>query len=212
MRTRKSKETAPKGDSTEIIVLLDRSGSMAAIKTDMQGGYDSFIAEQRKLPGECAVTLVQFDSEGVETVYESRPVAEVPPLVLAPRGTTPLLDAMGQTLTRSIDRKLEGRVLFLVITDGQENASHEFKKDQIKTMVQQQTTAGWAFSFLGANVDAFAEAGALGIDVAGTANFVGDAGGVVAAFASLGEATTRYRDGAVYKISDEERKKMGPAT
>ena len=182
---------------------------MAAIKTDMQGGYDSFIGEQRKLPGECAVTLVQFDSEGVETVYESRPVAEVPPLVLAPRGTTPLLDAMGQTLTRSIGRNVAGRVLFLVITDGQENASHEFKKDQIKAMVQQQTSAGWAFSFLGANVDAFAEAGALGIDVAGTANFAGDAGGVVAAFASLHEATTRYRDGAVYEISDEERKKMG---
>lgn len=190
----------PAADRSEIIVLLDRSGSMAAIREDMEGGFDSFIQKQRELPGEFGVTLVQFDSEGIETLYESLPVQDVPNLQLDPRGTTPLLDAMGQTISRSIARKVAGRVVFLVITDGQENASHEFTKQQIKTLVNQQTAASWTFSFLGANVDAFAEAGSLGILASASAPFVADSAGVASAFGMVSESVRQYRGGSPYKL------------
>src|SRR5262245_14698463 len=155
----------------EIIALLDRSGSMARVAKDMECGFDSFIREQQTQPGECQVTLVQFDTAGIETSYEAKPVAEVPPLSLKARGGTPLLDAMGDTIDRvgarlaaTPEARRPGRVLFLVMTDGYENSSQRFKKEEIKGKVELQTNVyKWQFSYLGANVDAFAEAGALGI-------------------------------------------------
>jgi uncharacterized protein YegL len=204
--------TPPTPDHCEVIVLLDRSGSMSSIKKDMEGGYNSFVATQRAVPGTCAVTLVQFDSHGIDTVYESTPVADVPNLTLDPRGSTPLLDAFGQTLTRSIARGITGRVLFLVITDGQENASTEFKKEQIKALVEQQTKAGWAFSFLGANVDAFSEASALGITNSATSNFSADSKGVEASFVAMSNSLRAYRGGNDYELTDEQRKNMGGGT
>lgn len=202
----------------EVVVLLDRSGSMSSIKTDMEGGYNRFVEEQRKLPGECAFTLVQFDTQGIDTVYEAKPVADVPGLVLEPRGGTPLLDALGQTLSRTRDRigTLKGgdKVVFLIITDGQENSSHEFKKDQIKKLVEQQTTAGWAFVYLGANVDAFAEAGSMGISTMSSAGYTPDSGGVKHAFVAMSANLSSYRTSPTanargMELTDEQRKKMG---
>src|SRR5882724_4169530 len=89
---------------TELVVILDRSGSMASLKTDVEGGFKTFIDEQKQVPGDCGVTLVQFDSESVETVYSGESLDLVPPLVLTPRGGTPLLDAMGTTIMGLIDR------------------------------------------------------------------------------------------------------------
>lgn len=193
--------------STEIVVLLDRSGSMQTIKNDMVKGFDGFVAEQRKVAGDCRMTLVQFDTQGTEVVYEAKAVADVPALDLNPRGGTPLLDAMGKTIGQTTDRLAltkgparPDRVLFLVITDGEENQSHTFTKDQVKALVKERTDDGWAFSFIGANVDAFADAGALGIAAAASANFVPDSMGVAMAFRAVGASASAYRGGASYTV------------
>lgn len=198
----------PKSDLCEIVVLLDRSGSMASIKKDMEGGFDSFVAEQRKEPGECVLTLVQFDSDGIDTIHEAKPLANVPPMKLDPRGSTPLLDAMGQTIRRTGERFAKmaeasrpARVLFMVITDGQENASKEFKKDAIKAMVEEQANVWkWQFSFLGANVDAFGEAAALGIAASASSNYAPNAAGVNQLFASTSRSASVYRSGGTFQM------------
>jgi Mg-chelatase subunit ChlD len=206
-----SRTRAPKF-TTEIIVLLDRSGSMATIQNDMVHGFATFVAAQRAVPGRCLLTLTQFDSQGIDTVYEATPVADVPALVLDPRGSTPLLDAMGRTVTRAAERlgklpksRRPDRVLFLVVTDGEENASHEFTRDQIKKLVaQREREDGWAFSFLGANVDAFAEAGGLGMSGHGAMNYVADRQGVDLAFLDLSVAASAYRQGAPYRLAPSD--------
>lgn len=169
----------PKSGLCEIVVLLDRSGSMQSIKADMEGGFNKFMDDQRKEPGECLLTLVQFDSGGIDTVHEAKPIKDVPPLVIEPRGSTPLLDAMGHTIV-SVGARLAAtpedarpeKVVFVVVTDGQENASVKYAKEKIAAMVKEQSeTWKWHFTFLGANVDAFAEAGAVGIARAVAANY-----------------------------------------
>ncbi len=207
---------------TEIIVLLDRSGSMASLQKDVCGGFDQFVAEQAKLPGDCQLTLVQFDSTSIDTVHEAKPVKDVPALSFQPRGSTPLLDAMGDTITtvgerlqRTGEDKRPEKVIFLVITDGEENASTRYTKEKIKTMVEHQTkTYNWVFSYLGANVDAFAEAASLGIARGASANYVASAHGMRAAISTASASAGSYRSSPVgaaaasFSISDEDRKKM----
>lgn len=197
--------------STEIVVLLDRSGSMQSIKNDMVLGFDGFIADQRKQAGECRVTLVQFDTQGTDLVFEAKPLADVPGLVLDPRGGTPLLDAMGTTIGQVTDRLAltqgaarPDRVLFLVMTDGEENSSRTFTKAQIRDLVKERTADGWAISFLGANVDAFAEAGSLGIAASSSANFIPDSAGVAMAFNAISSSSKSYRCGAAYAVSNSD--------
>ncbi|HYV50839.1 MAG TPA: vWA domain-containing protein [Dongiaceae bacterium] len=168
----------PHKNLTEIIVLLDRSGSMATIKDDMEGGFNTYVNDLRDLQ-DCRLTLVQFDTGGIDTVVESCPIKKVPKLRLEPRGGTPLLDAMGLTMERTGERfrntpeeRRPEQVMFVVITDGQENSSHDYTKERVKQMVEHQTQVyKWEFVYLGANVDAFAEASALAIHAMGVANF-----------------------------------------
>lgn len=189
-----------KENSTEILIILDRSGSMASIKTDMEGGFATFLEEQRKLPGECKVTLVQFD-HAQETVYESRDIMDVPPLELAPRGGTALLDAVASTidatgarLRRMPEAQRPGKILCLIITDGAENASKEFTAAQVKTRIEHQRTKyAWEFVYLGANQDAFAEAQAMGINFAG--NYAATAKGVGDVFRGVVYASNSTRSG-----------------
>lgn len=192
-----------KPNSAEIIVILDRSGSMASIRKDMEGGFDSFIAEQRKLPGECSVTLVQFDDK-YEVVYMGKALADVPPLDLVPRGSTALLDAVGKTTVATGERlaampehERPARVLVVIITDGQENASMEHTKESVRQMVDHQRSAyQWEFVYFGANQDAFAEAAKMGINIA--QNYAADAAGVKNASESLTRGTIGYRSGRGY--------------
>ena len=150
---------------TDLIVILDRSGSMSGIRTDVMGGFDQMMKEQAALEGTCNVTLVQFDGIEVETVCTGVPVSDMEPLQLSPRSNTPLLDAVGQTVARMDDEygkmdetKRPEQVLVLIITDGQENASVEFTLPDIRKLIEEHENRGWVFSYLGANVDAFAEA------------------------------------------------------
>lgn len=177
---------------------------MAQIKDDMEGGFNTFIQEQKNLPGagEARVTLVQFDSEGIETVYESKLVKDVPRLILSPRGNTPLLDAVGQTVKQS-ERRLTGlkdtNVLVLVITDGHENASTAFTKQQVKELVQRmQDDHNWIFSYLGANVEAFAEAQGLGIPTMTSASYQPTGQSVNVMFSAVSAKTADLRSGKGY--------------
>lgn len=163
---------------TDITLVVDRSGSMEAIRADAEGGVNTFLTDQASHPGEALVTLVQFDTH-YEFVHRGVPVKQVPRYELVPRGGTALLDAIGRAINETGERLSKmpeadrpGLVVFVVMTDGQENSSQEFTKDRIKTMIEhQQSVYNWQFTFLGANQDAFAEAGSMGMTAAGTANF-----------------------------------------
>jgi len=206
-------------DLTDITLVVDRSGSMQQRREDAEGGVNSFIETQGKEPGEALLTLVQFDTE-YDIVHSGVPIREVPKYHLVPRGMTALLDAVGRAINETGERlaKMEeaarpGLVIFVITTDGLENSSKEFKKDQIKEMIKhQQEKYGWHLTFLGANQDAFAEAGSLGIRAAGSAQYSMDK--VAAAYEATAGKVSRMRsqfrrgDEVLDEFTDEERKKM----
>jgi len=202
---------------SDITILLDRSGSMATVKSDVEGGFERFLADQRAIPGECALSLVQFDSLAIDQVYTEQPILTAPALSLHPRGNTPLLDAVGHTIVRTGERlaaKPEaarpGRVLFVIITDGKENASQEYTKARVRQLVEQQTqTYKWQFLYLGANVDAFAEAGGLGISQQFAASFVASPMGAQHCMELASFKVAEFRRGAGVAFSEEEREKLG---
>lgn len=157
-------------DLTRLVFLLDRSGSMQSIKSDVEGGFAAFIEDQRAAAGECAVTLAQFDSR-YEVVYQAVPLSEVPPLDLRPRGSTALLDAMGRLITdvkaeldALPDAQRPGTVIVSIMTDGHENASREWTHPAIKALVEQQTNEhDWQFLYMGADQDAIEVGARLGV-------------------------------------------------
>ena len=158
---------------THIYVLLDRSGSMESIRTDIEGGFAAFVEEQRATPGECRVTLAQFDTE-YQVVYADRPVTDIGPLVLQPRGTTALLDSMARLIVDSGSRLAElaedqrpGIVIVAIMTDGLENASREWTHAAVKKLVEHHTTTyGWQFLYMGADQDAIEVGSRMGIPAA----------------------------------------------
>ncbi|WKG04651.1 VWA domain-containing protein [Mycolicibacterium sp. HK-90] len=155
---------------SHLVFLLDRSGSMQSIKSDVIGGFHAFLTEQRDAEGECVVTLAQFDDE-YEVVYRGIPLGQVPQLDLSPRGCTALLDSMGKLITDTaaeIDALPEddtpGTVVVAIMTDGLENASVEWQRPAIKSLVEQQTNDhGWAFLYMGADQDAVEVGEGLGV-------------------------------------------------
>jgi hypothetical protein len=159
-----------RSDLTHIYFLLDRSGSMQSIKSDIEGGFAAFVEEQRRGTGECRATLAQFD-DVYELVYADRPIADVPPLDLQPRNMTALHDAMGRMVTdagRTLDAmkadERPGTVIVAIMTDGMENASKEWTGASIKGLVNQQSNVfGWTFMYMGADQDAIEVGASLGI-------------------------------------------------
>jgi len=155
---------------TRLVFLLDRSGSMQSIKSDVIGGFDAFLAEQRAGEGLCTVTLAEFDDE-YEVVYRGIALGQVPPLALWPRGRTALLDSMGKLITDTaaeINALAEddkpGTVIVAIMTDGMENASREWRRPDIKALVEQQTNDnGWEFLYMGTDQDAVEVGKGLGV-------------------------------------------------
>lgn len=178
-------------------MVLDRSGSMGTCADDVVGGFDSFIEEQKQGDGEAYVTLAQFDTE-YEMVYEAIPITEVKPLEFQPRGSTALLDAVGRTIASTKERIKTQRpgpdsVIFVIITDGHENCSQEYKKSQVTAMTKEcEDQLGWKFVYLGANQDAFAEAGGIGIRATGAMSYDADKG-TRYMFQSLSKGLSGYR-------------------
>ena len=162
-----------RADLTHLYFLLDRSGSMQSIKSDIEGGFAAFVDEQRSAPGECRVTLAQFDDE-YDVVYSSVPVADVPALDLRPRNRTALLDAMGRLITSAgaelaalSDDQRPGTVIVAIMTDGLENASQEWTRPAIRSLVEQQTNDySWQFLYLGADQDAIEVGEGIGVGAA----------------------------------------------
>jgi uncharacterized protein YegL len=166
---------------TDITVVLDRSGSMSDCREEAENGLNHFIKEQQKLPGYAYFTLVKFDTD-YEVTHKGVNIQEVGECTLEPRGMTALLDAVGRTINETGERlrnieedKRPGLVVFVIVTDGHENSSHEFTKQQIKEMIEkQQSEYSWQFTFLGANQDAFAEAAGIGISKVSTMTYSPD--------------------------------------
>lgn len=170
---------------TDLIFILDSSGSMSPLKTDTIGGFNSLLEEHRAAETPTAVTLVTFDST-TRIIYDGADILEAPLLTeetYRPGGFTALLDAVGETIDR-VQHRIDStpqeerpdQTLCVIITDGQENHSTKYKKDQVKQMIQHQEAGhGWKFIFLGANMDAVAEANSYGISTSATyaANEIG---------------------------------------
>lgn len=206
---------------TLIAALLDRSGSMQSIRSDTEGGFDAFIRSQREEPGEVLVTLAQFDDR-YETVYAGRPLADVPALVLEPRGMTALLDGIGRLVTE-VGTELAARpeprrpskVIVMVMTDGAENASREWTTTGVRALItQQERDYAWEFLFLGANIDAVGVGGALGFAADRSLTYGASPAGVQGAYAAAASYASRSRvapgDAPAAGFSDADREAAAP--
>ena len=177
-----------KKNLTELVFVLDRSGSMDGLESDTIGGYNAMLKEQKKTDGEAFITTVLFD-DGYEILCDhinlnaAKPITEKEYFV---RGTTALLDAIGKSIqkiiniqrTTSEDEKAE-KVLFIITTDGLENASREYSLSKLRAMIEKQKNMyGWEFIFLGANIDAVSEAEKFGIDSSRATRFNNDKDGI----------------------------------
>ena len=156
---------------TEIVLLLDRSGSMSGLEADTIGGFNGLIEKQKSLPGRALVTAVLFDHR-VEVLYDRLPLEQVKPMTREDyyvRGSTALLDAVGSTITRirTMQNRLPeserpGKTLFVITTDGMENASVDYSRREVRRLIEAAGT-DWEFLFLGANMDAVEVGGGMGI-------------------------------------------------
>ena len=186
-------------------MLLDRSGSMESMRSDVIGGFNGFIAQQQAAGPDARITLVQFDSQDPqEVLIDARRITVARPLdddTFVPRGGTPLLDATGQLIARAAVRQQERAVLgkrpeaitFVTITDGQENQSREYSHRDIRRLVKEKEADGWTFVFLGAGLDAYAEAGAMGYDPRSIQAFAPDGRGSAMAFERVSRAMLSRR-------------------
>jgi hypothetical protein len=206
-----------KSNYTHIIAIIDRSGSMSAIRKDMEGGFDAFIKEQQGVEGEATLTLAQFDSD-YEVVHSNVAIADVPHFSLVPRGSTALLDAMGRTFTTERERINDmdeddqpEKVVCVVITDGFENASREYNRQRIFDMISDlegEESPKWDFVFLGANQDAISEGGSMGVRAGASYTYDASDIGTQVAFRSLSNSMTSYRlcdDAADFEFKEEDR-------
>lgn len=172
---------------TELVFILDRSGSMAGLESDTIGGFNGMLGKQKREEGEANVTTILFDDE-IETIHDRFPLEVVKPLTEEDyyvRGCTALLDAVGGTVKKveNIQKHLPEelraeKVIFVITTDGMENASQEYSTDMVKKMIERNREKGWQFLFLGANIDAAEEAEKIGISRTHAASYKNDSKGV----------------------------------
>ncbi len=213
---------------TELVFILDRSGSMNGLEKDTIGGYNSMIAKQQKEEGEAYVSTVLFD-DSTEVISDRVPIGEVKPMTdkeYYVRGCTALLDAVGGAIKHignihKYARKedVPAKTLFVITTDGLENASRKYSFDDVKKMIErQQEKYNWEFIFLGANIDAIKVAGSMGICRDSAANYKCDEAGTALNFQVLEEAVTKVRmcapgkalaGGAWKKTIDEDYNNRG---
>ena len=192
---------------THITVILDRSGSMESICDDTIGGLNAFVEQQKAGSGEATLTLVQFDSQDpYEVIHHFTPIREVSALTrntYVPRGSTPLLDALGRgindieaSIGKLNDDERPEKVIVAVITDGQENSSREFNKEQVEKMIKSKSAeAGWEFMFLSADLNAIADAQHLGFSRDATVAFEKSSEGVSCCMESLSYKVSEIRSG-----------------
>ena len=196
------KETT-KNNVTELVFILDRSGSMAGLESDTIGGFNALIEKQKKQEGTCLVSTVLFDSE-VSVLHDRVELSQVKPMTdrdYTVGGCTALLDALGGAIhhignvhkyARTED--VPAHTLFVITTDGMENASREYSAEKVKSMVERQKeTYGWEFLFIGANIDAVETAGRYGIAASRAANYKADSRGSAVLYDNVSMAVENLR-------------------
>jgi uncharacterized protein YegL len=193
---------------TELVFILDKSGSMSGLEADTIGGFNAMLGKQQAEAGECRITTVLFDNTYtlLHDRIDIRAVSAITDREYQVGGTTALLDAMGRTIQKiaSVQKHTaEGyraeKVMFVIITDGEENASRAYSIDMIKTLIERQKTKhGWEFIFLGANIDAVETAGQFGIAPNRAVDYLADSEGIGLNFHALNQTVRAFREtGAV---------------
>lgn len=189
----------------ELVFIIDRSGSMSGLEDDTIGGFNSMLKEQQAVEGEARITTVLFDNR-YELLHDRIDIQAVAPLTredYTVGGGTALLDAVGKTIhkIREAQRNTKEeyraeKVMFIIITDGQENASHRYTVDMIQQRIaHQQKEHGWEFLFFGANMDAIAEAGKIGIRADRAQNYFADSSGTQGVYTAMSAVSTAFRTG-----------------
>lgn len=198
-------------EHSHISVILDRTGSMECIRADVIGGFNAFLAQQQAAPHPASFTLVQFDSQDpYEVLRAFEPIAAVPPLTLeqyVPRASTPLYDAMGRGIL-DLEAKLAampeserpGKVIFVVVTDGQENASREFNRARVSALIEAKKALGWDFVFLSADETAFQDARGMGVSEHASLKFQKSKRGNDAAWSAVSEKISMRRSGRAERV------------
>jgi uncharacterized protein YegL len=203
---------------TELVFVLDKSGSMSGLEADTIGGYNSMLAKQKAVDGECYITTALFDNN-YELLHDRIDIKAVRPITdkeYQVGGSTALLDAIGRTISKignaqkhtAKDYRAE-KVMFVIITDGEENSSREYTTDKIKTLIERQKTEyGWEFIFLGANIDAVQTAGRYGIAPDRAVDYLADSEGTELNFKVMASAVATFREsGTVDESCFEEIRK-----
>lgn len=199
-----------KKDLTEVVFILDRSGSMHSLTSDTIGGFNSLLQKQKEEKGECLVSTVLFNDKSF-VLYDRLPIEEINDMNekdYNASGCTALIDALGDAIKhiktvhkyiREEDRP--EHTIFIITTDGLENASHKYSSDEIKKLVERQKEEGWEFVFLGANIDAVETAKHYGIDENRSTNYVSDSKGTMKNFEVLSSMLAEVRE---YGAIDED--------
>ena len=211
-------EKTAKNNITELVFILDRSGSMSPLRDDTIGGFNTMIEQQKKSGGEVYVSTVMF-SDNSEVVHDRVRLAEIKPLTrddYSPVGCTALLDAVGNAVKHIANihkyartEDVPAKTLFVITTDGMENASRQFSHKDVKRLIEKQKEgSGWEFLFIGANIDSVETAGAIGIDARRAVNYTADAGGTKKLFKGVGRAVEEACCGCCADISDQWREEI----
>ena len=204
-------ENVTTGVTTELVFILDRSGSMHGLEKDTIGGFNSLIDRQKEQSGGCFVSTVLFDDE-IQTVHDRLPLEKVPEMTghdYFTRGCTALLDAIGETITHieTIHKYIRPedvpeRTMFVIITDGMENASKHFSHSQVKRLIEKKKEAdSWEFLFIGANIDAVSTADSIGIDRPNSVNYHADSRGTGVVYGAVNRAVCAMR--ACARVSED---------
>lgn len=207
-----------KKGTTELVFILDKSGSMAGLESDTIGGFNSMLRKQRNLSGECHITTVLFSTryDILHDRIDIKAVSEITPNEYNVGGGTSLLDAIGKTIHKignaqkyTADEYRAEKVMFVIITDGEENSSREYSYDTVKSQIERQKEKyAWEFIFLGANIDAAATASRFGISKDRAQNYHADTQGVDLNFQVMSEAVEQFRTcNAIPPNWDEKIKK-----
>lgn len=198
---------------TELVFILDRSGSMGGLEKDTIGGFNGMIEKQKKEEGKAFVTTILFDDK-IETLHDRIELQNIQPLTdkdYYVRGCTALLDAVGSTINHVTqihkyirEEDVPSKTMFIITTDGMENSSHEFNYAKIKSMIEEKQKLGWEFIFIGANIDAVTEGAKFGISADRAVNYMADKAGTSVMFESVSASVSEMRTSR--KISNAWRK------
>ncbi len=197
-----NKNNEKKNELTELVFILDRSGSMGGLESDTIGGFNALIEKQRKQPGECLVSVVLFDNVS-EVIYDRVPLEKVRPMTeddYSVRGCTALIDAIGGAIHHvgnvhkyARPEDVPAHTVFVITTDGMENASRRWDAKEVKRLISRKKEEGWEFLFVAANIDAVETASRFGIGADRAVNYHADKKGTKVVYETVAAAVSKVR-------------------